>query len=132
MDFISYWRHFLRCEWVFRGGRGNCKLIVSLHVILPCICNVHCLRERRDLQVVLGHLALDVFVEGAIAFDKISDVLVFNQAKFIDGHKLTAYYYGIDNETVAALSSQTLGLRYQNQWAVGDNQLLLDLGWVWT
>ena len=28
MDFISYWRHFLRCEWVFRGGRGNCKLIV--------------------------------------------------------------------------------------------------------
>lgn len=53
--------------------------------------------------------------------------LVNWSSQWNDRHKWVAYYYGIDNDNVAAFSTDTLGVTYDTFWQLDENKISLAL-----
>jgi hypothetical protein len=47
-----------------------------------------------------------------------------------DRHKLTVYYYNIDNEDATAFSTSTFGAAFKTQWPIAEHSLTLGAEWA--
>lgn len=64
-----------------------------------------------------------IFGEDVAAGDHDNQTFLANWSNsWQDRHKLTVYYYNIDNEDAAAFSTATFGASFKTHWPMGDNK----------
>ncbi len=65
-----------------------------------------------------------IFGDDVAAGDHDNQTFLANWSnKWQDRHKLTVYYYNIDNEDAAAFSTATFGASFKTHWPIGENKM---------